>query len=126
VSQKRARESGAPSRRPRRRSRRGTSRRAGGREYDELAILSFVVQAATSIVAAVLELQAGLRARFNWLGERDALSLGASLAAPAGELGAQARAELLPDMQTIVTATGRAPLGVSGNLVLRRRPFRRR
>lgn len=81
----------------------------GTTEYDEVAILSFLAQPAATIVASVVELQAGLRARLKWLSARDGLSLGASLAfvrlvGNTGELGALADAKLLLDMQTIVTA----------------------
>ncbi|WAS90656.1 DUF4003 family protein [Nannocystis punicea] len=88
---------------------RAAGAKIGTSEYDEVAILSFVAQSAANIVATVRELEAGLRARLKWLGERDALSLGASLAfvrlvGASGELGALADAKLLLDMQTIVTA----------------------
>ncbi|MCY1060344.1 DUF4003 family protein [Nannocystis sp. SCPEA4] len=88
---------------------RAAGAKIGTSEYDEVAILSFVALPAATIVATVRELEAGLRARLKWLGERDALSLGASLAfvrlvGASGELGALADAKLLLDMQTIVTA----------------------
>jgi hypothetical protein len=88
---------------------RGAGAKVGASEYDELAVLSFLAQPADRIVAAVLELRDGLRARLKWLGERDALSLGASLAfvrlvGNDGALGTLADAKLLLDMQTIVTA----------------------
>jgi hypothetical protein len=88
---------------------RAAGAKIGTREYDEVAILCFIARSATNIVATVLELQDGLRARLKWLSERDALGLAASLAfvhlvGSSGELGALADAKLLLDMQTIVTA----------------------
>lgn len=88
---------------------RAAGAKIGTAEYDEVAILSFLPQPGATIVASVLALRDGLRARLRWLGERDALSLGASLAfvrlvGDRGELGTLADAKLLLDMQTIVTA----------------------
>lgn len=98
---------------------RAAGAKIGTGEYDEVAILSFLAQPAANIVAAVRELQAGLRARLKWLGERDALSLAASLAfvrlvGTSGELGALADAKLLLDMQTIVTARQAASIAAIG------------
>lgn len=88
---------------------RGAGVEIGSSEYDDVAILSFLAQPPAQIVANVVELQGGLRARLQWLGLADALSLGAGLAfvrlvGDEGALGALADAKLLLDMQTIVTA----------------------
>lgn len=88
--------------------------RAGGagigtREYDEIAVLSFLARPIDSVVATVLELRDGLRARLKWLGTRDALTLAAGVAlvrmvGSEGALGTLADVKLLLDMQAVVTA----------------------
>lgn len=94
----------------------------GASEYDEIAVLSFLAQPPAAIVASVHELQVGLRERLRWLGERDALSLGACLAfvrlvGNDGTLGTLADTKLLLDMQTIVTARQAASAATTAAIV---------